>query len=212
MCDGPVGRRIVFPVDSSSNCQRAFNWFVKYAYRPNDFVYFAHAMQPKMVGKTSMAMPMEHPTTPMQTEYDFLPDLNEATSIVAKYTKMAENAGIAEFTTKVLADSSAAEAILSMAADCQANLIVVGSLGTSNFRRTRLGAVSRHLVTHSTLPILLVPPIPRKISVWKLYFCGLLFSVPYTIGFQMIVLYLLKYYIDFLFEIVYFWLNFFRCV
>ncbi|KAM7540000.1 hypothetical protein Aperf_G00000027279 [Anoplocephala perfoliata] len=164
MSDSPISRRIIMLLDDSSNCQRAFNWFIKYAYRKNDFIYFAHVMQPKKTSQRDVVVTVENPGAPMQTNCEFSLDYNEVESITAKYKKLAEKAGVTEFATEVIADSSVGEAILRMAADFQANLIVVGSRATGVLRRTGLNDVSRYLVLHSNLPVLVVPSSRRKSS------------------------------------------------
>lgn len=151
-----LGRRVIIPVDGSNNSLRAFNWYVKYIYRKNDFVYFVHVLQPKALHR-NMVVTVENPQDLAHTFRDFSLDFNSASAITTTYQKLAEAAGVTDYTTEILGDSSIGNAILKLAADRQANLIILGSRGSNAFRRTLLSDCSRYLLAHSTLPVLVVP-------------------------------------------------------
>lgn len=55
----------------------------------------------------------------------------------------------------VAKDIDAGDVLLSRAADMSADLIVMGGYGHSRFRETVLGGVTRHLLSHMTVPVLL---------------------------------------------------------
>ena len=59
--------------------------------------------------------------------------------------------------TKVLhgRDVDAGNCLLSHAADVSANLIVMGAYGHSRLRETVLGGMTRHLMLHMTVPVLM---------------------------------------------------------
>ncbi|KAM3182829.1 hypothetical protein ACTXT7_011562 [Hymenolepis weldensis] len=161
MTDVQLGRCVIIPIDGSSLCHRAFNWFLKFAYRPNDFIYFAHVMHPKMAAH-KMVFTLERPTEFISQ--NFSGDYDEASQLMNEYSKLAKAANIAS-SSEILAGSSVADAILKMAAERQANLIVVPTRGNESVKRTLIGDVSKHLVSHSSFPVLVVPPIPRKMSL-----------------------------------------------
>lgn len=52
-------------------------------------------------------------------------------------------------------DISAGDALLSRAADLQADLIVMGAYGQSRLRELIMGGVSRHMLSHMTAPVLM---------------------------------------------------------
>ena len=54
-----------------------------------------------------------------------------------------------------LASISASDALLSYAADVSADLLVVGGYGHSRLRERILGGVTRELLQHMTLPVLM---------------------------------------------------------
>ncbi|KAM3182830.1 hypothetical protein ACTXT7_011563 [Hymenolepis weldensis] len=158
-----IGRRVIIPVDGSINCHRAFKWYVKYIYKKNDFVYFVHVLKPKSIHR-DMIVTMDNPPVLAQTVHGFSLDFTDTSAISESYKKLAETAGVNNFKTEILANTSVGEAVLNLAADLQANLIVIGCRDSSNFKRTLLGNVSRYLIVHSSLPVLVVPPSCRRLS------------------------------------------------
>ncbi|VUZ45599.1 unnamed protein product [Hymenolepis diminuta] len=149
MSNEPIGRRIVIAVDGSSNCQRAFNWYVKYIYRKNDFVFFAHVMQPKSSHRNMVLT-----VVLAQTVHDFSLDFTDTGAISDSYKKLAEIAGVTDFKTEILANTSVGEAVLSLAADLQANLVVIGCRGSV---ATALGESTYEVIVNSKIPVLVVP-------------------------------------------------------
>ncbi len=57
-----------------------------------------------------------------------------------------------------VAEGSAGETICSLAAELEADVVVVGSHGKGAFAAAMLGSVSRHVVHHCHRPVLVVPP------------------------------------------------------
>nr|CDS30146.1 universal stress protein [Hymenolepis microstoma] len=163
MSNEPLGRRVVIAVDGSNHCHRAFNWYVKYIYRKNDFVFFAHVMQPKS-SYTDIIVTVDNPESLTQLTKDFSLTYDDAAATTLKYAKLAETAGVTDFKTEILASSSVGEAVLRLATERQANIIIVGSRSGGTFRRTLLGDVSRYLATHSNIPVLMVPSANRALS------------------------------------------------
>ncbi len=61
----------------------------------------------------------------------------------------------AEVARSVAGSLASADAILDFAADCSADLLVVGAYGQSRLREAVVGGVSRSLLRHQTLPLLM---------------------------------------------------------
>ena len=61
----------------------------------------------------------------------------------------------AEVARSVAGSLASADAILDFAADCSAELLVVGAYGQSRLREAVVGGVSRSLLRHQTLPLLM---------------------------------------------------------
>ena len=74
----------------------------------------------------------------------------------ADITRHLSRHGIsAETARTALASISASDALLSYAADISADLLVVGGYGHSRLRERILGGVTRELLQHMTLPVLM---------------------------------------------------------
>lgn len=56
---------------------------------------------------------------------------------------------------------SPAREILAQAADCNADVIVIGMRGLGGAQKWLLGSTSQHVVGHSAVPVLVVPPPGR---------------------------------------------------
>lgn len=153
-----LGRRVLIPVDGSSNVHDAFNWFTKYGYRKNDFIIFAHVLQPKFAHH-DMVIALDNPTNFPREE--IVLNVDEANAITSDFKQRAEKLGMSH-KVKTLADSSIAEAIISLAEEENATLIVVGSSGSGPPHLTVLGDVSRHLIIQSNIPVLVVPPAQKS--------------------------------------------------
>ncbi|KAM3182828.1 hypothetical protein ACTXT7_011561 [Hymenolepis weldensis] len=140
-CNAEIGRKIIFPLDKSSNVQEAFEWFFKFGYRPADFVVFANIVQPTFThGSINVEHPIFNPTEDVKLNFD------EAHKIEDKYRELAKKAGV-NFRTTCLADSDVADAINMLAEQEKANLIVATALGESTYE----------VIMNSKIPVLVVP-------------------------------------------------------
>ena len=82
------------------------------------------------------------------------PAIDDAAS--ADITRHLTRHGISAKTARTaLASISASDALLSYAADVSADLLVVGGYGHSRLRERILGGVTRELLQHMTLPVLM---------------------------------------------------------
>ena len=82
------------------------------------------------------------------------PASDDATS--ADITRHLARHGISAKTARTSTDRmSASDALLSYAADVSADLLVVGGYGHSRLRELILGGVTRELLQHMTLPVLM---------------------------------------------------------
>ncbi|KAM7533850.1 hypothetical protein Aperf_G00000111915 [Anoplocephala perfoliata] len=158
MVEGPVGRSVILPVHDSYICHRAFKWFMKHVYQPNDIIYFAHVMH-STSDYHNLFSALEGTPTDLSSR-NFPGDYSEANDLVQKYRKLAEDANV-KYCSEILTGASVTDAILHFAAERQADLIVVPTRGPKTLKRTLVGDLSRHLVARSTVPLLVVPPVSR---------------------------------------------------
>lgn len=79
-----------------------------------------------------------------------------ATSVAGEGAELARSLGLAAEPHAVVDDVDVADTVLDLARDLGAGAVVVGSHGISGLRKRLLGGVSRKLVAHSRLPVLVI--------------------------------------------------------
>jgi nucleotide-binding universal stress UspA family protein len=70
---------------------------------------------------------------------------------------LASGAGLSATAKSVVADSTFAEAILSVSNELDATVVVLGSRGYTGVKSAVLGSVSNHVLHHADRPVLVVP-------------------------------------------------------
>jgi nucleotide-binding universal stress UspA family protein len=73
----------------------------------------------------------------------------------AASTYLARHGVTSELTTLAADGRKPSEVIISFAKDCGASLIIMGAYGRSRFRETLLGGVTRNLLGHADIPLML---------------------------------------------------------
>ena len=82
---------------------------------------------------------------------------DEAKAVADAGAELARAAGFAAEPRQVSTTDSIGQAILDVAAALPASLVVMGSRGLTGLRSLLLGSVSHEVVTHSRIPVLVVP-------------------------------------------------------
>ncbi|MHB1874133.1 MAG: universal stress protein [Streptosporangiaceae bacterium] len=133
---------IVVGVDESGHADHAVQQVIKIAAESGDKVVVFHGV-------------VVHPSraTPYTTE-----TRDEAQILVDKYVAMLTSAGI-EATGEVHreVETGVGGALLDVAAEHQAGLLVVGTRGRSDLTSMLLGSVAHEVVHRSHMPVLVVP-------------------------------------------------------
>jgi nucleotide-binding universal stress UspA family protein len=137
-------RLIVVGVDGSPAADEAVREAVELAEATGAAIVFVSTFAPVNV----YGEPFFHATA---TEYDELPAAREAASGAVV---VAERAGVSAETEVV--EGNAASEILHVAEQREADLIVVGSRGLGGLSSAFLGSVSRWLLSHAPIPVLVV--------------------------------------------------------
>ncbi|CDS40519.1 universal stress protein [Echinococcus multilocularis] len=155
----PVSPRIIImPVDDSPHCERAFNWYLKRAHRPEDKLILVHVIQPRYVSPPG-GIVIEHAVTNKSSSTN--DGIEVGKQVLDKYAQKCKKANFI-YETTLKADADPGKAIIQVGDDYFANLIVIASRGMSKARRTILGSASHYVVYHSGIPVLVVPPAKRS--------------------------------------------------
>lgn len=165
-------RRILFAVDASASCRRAFQWFLKWIWRSGrplsdntveieDFITFIHVVAPDLHRGTSHEGDAGHistPGVPVFIEEAFL----AGKSVCQIYLAMALSAGATRCDACIALDkkSSIGKAVIRSAVVRAVDLIVVGAKEAAVLSLPlRLGSVGQYVARRSRhIPVLVIPP------------------------------------------------------
>jgi nucleotide-binding universal stress UspA family protein len=140
-------KRIVVGTDGSQHAQRAVRWAADLASQTGAEVVAAHA-----VGLLVTTPDGPVPSTPF---HDRL-----RAALEGEWTDELRSAGVSVQCR--LIEGSAVTAILQLAADEEADLIVLGSRGAGGFSDLHLGSTSHQVALYADRPVTIVPPIGRS--------------------------------------------------
>ncbi|XP_056000743.1 universal stress protein in QAH/OAS sulfhydrylase 3'region-like isoform X4 [Ostrea edulis] len=137
------GRKVVIGVDESAFSEQAFSFYVENFHKDDDIVYLVHTPERYNFVDASPAV-----------LHELLDEINKKVrGLEATYQQRLQSAGVklANFVTR---DNDAGEAIVSVAKEEKAQLIVTGCRGMGKIRRTFLGSVSDYVIHHAHCPVL----------------------------------------------------------
>ncbi|VDD77242.1 unnamed protein product [Mesocestoides corti] len=149
------GRRILFPIDNSENCVRAFRWYLRYVKKPGDFIVFIHVVEPA------------YSAAPVRISSEFPPQIlgdlpgaveeiiKKGKALGTKYMDLANKADLGS-SAFLHMETKPGRAILTSAKKHSVDMIVMGSGGQGFFSRVFLGSVSDYVVHNSTIPVVIV--------------------------------------------------------
>jgi nucleotide-binding universal stress UspA family protein len=139
-------KTVVVPLDGSESSFRSAEYAIKLAKTLKAKIIFMHAVvNPPYV--------QYHNAGILITTYIEEAKRN-AETWYAKVGDMASKNGV-QFTAETILDIvSAADAIVNYAESKKADLIIIGTKGTSGIKRLLLGSVASGVVTHSKCPVL----------------------------------------------------------
>lgn len=152
---GATERKIVLGVDASAHSERAFDWYIKnICNKETDNLLIIHAQ--------------EYPTIPAAPYPYGYAYYEEWTNLVQKSDQQVKEL-LESFGTKCKnqelkfklykeENNRPGEVICKLAADEDAQFIIMGSRGVGTLRRTFLGSVSDYTVHHTHVPVVVVPP------------------------------------------------------
>ncbi|KAM7541305.1 hypothetical protein Aperf_G00000031115 [Anoplocephala perfoliata] len=151
-------RIVIMPVDDSPHCERAFNWYLKRAHRPDDKLVLVHVIQPRFTTPHGGIL-VEH------TVSDFSDSVNESVEtgkkVLEKYATICKKLNYT-YERTLRADANPGRALINVADEYYASLIVIASRGMSKARRTIMGSCSHYVIYNSGVPVLVVPPAKKS--------------------------------------------------
>ncbi|VDD77498.1 unnamed protein product [Mesocestoides corti] len=167
-------RRILFAVDESASCRRAFQWFLRWMWRSGsnqeegveDAITLIHVIAPELNPHPSVDEAQMRTTTPPTTNADGAPLVMEEAFAAGKalcqgFLDLAFQAGATHCDACIAVDRRPAtgKAVIKSALIRGVDMIVMGSRGRGALHRTlHLGSVGKYIVRHSHIPVTVIPP------------------------------------------------------
>ena len=144
-------------MDGSSGSARALEWAIEVAKSLKAeivVVYVLELLSPSVVG---------YGLAPIELPDGWLDDLRR--QFETQWSAPLKQAGIRYRTVFETGARGAAPTLIAVANDVHADLIVTGSRGLGGFGELLLGSVSHQLVQHAPMPVVVIPPEHRKVTM-----------------------------------------------
>ncbi|GAB4337069.1 MAG: universal stress protein [Desulfobulbaceae bacterium] len=143
-------RKVIVPVDFSSNTNKVVEYGVDIAGKLGARVLFLHVVD----DFKGYDMMLVHPSFVNMTR-----DLEKAAQ--ERMANLVEDhSDLAQGVEGKVVVGNAAEEILKHAESEQADMIIIGTRGTKGFERVLLGSTAERVVKRASRPVLVFPPSP----------------------------------------------------
>jgi nucleotide-binding universal stress UspA family protein len=149
-------RRIVVGLDGSEGSSRALQWVVDTA-KPLDaevVTVHVHHLAAYLPAPRGVTPPMDTETWQEELQRTFTTD----------WCAPLRKAGVRYRPVFDDGTAPAASALMRIAQQEGADMIVVGSRGLGGFAELLLGSVSHQLAHHSPIPVVIVPPLQKEVA------------------------------------------------
>eukprot|EP00794_Sanderia_malayensis_P007334 gene7334-8154_t len=148
-------RVIVLPVDGSSNCRRAFQWYLKNLRRSNDRLAIVNVIEPPVVPSSFIMMGPVVISEEWQAEVE--DNIARAKRTAKEFEAKCEEANLPCKILTETSDDGPGPKICEVAKEERADAVVMGSRGLNLLRRTFLGSTSSYVVNHTKVPVVVTP-------------------------------------------------------
>ncbi|KAK2149341.1 hypothetical protein LSH36_455g07071 [Paralvinella palmiformis] len=149
---------VLVAVDGSRFSQHALEWYIRVLYKPNFDLLLVHCMEPLSCISES--------TTPEEYEKMLADGKETAKKVEDRFEQFLRENNVNGRTTTIFGHRPG-EILIDTAKKENAAMIVVGSRGLSQVRKTLLGSVSDYLVHHAYCPVIVCrdPNIDNKLNI-----------------------------------------------
>lgn len=149
-------RRIVVGLDGSEGSSRALRWVLETAKPLDAEVVAVH------VHHLTAYLPAPMGVTPPMDTQEWLEELQR--TFAQDWCAPLRKAGVRYHAVFDDGTGPAASALMRIAQQEGADMIVVGSRGLGGFAELLLGSVSHQLAHHSPVPVVIVPPVQKELA------------------------------------------------
>ncbi|VDQ02908.1 unnamed protein product [Trichobilharzia regenti] len=149
-------RIVLLPVDGSDHSTRAFQWYMDNLKNEKDELHFVYIIEPAFSTPTIELATASPPVTNiMQSMQE---SIHHGKKLLHTYLTEAKAAGITCHAHAHI-DTKPGQALVRIAEEYNAKLIVMGTRGLGIIRRTLLGSVTNYVLHHVKTPLVIVPPV-----------------------------------------------------
>lgn len=152
---GKKERLIVIPVDGSSTCEAAFQWYIDHFRKPNDHLAVVNVIEPPVVPSSFIMMGPVIISEEWQNAVD--KSIEKSKQTAASFNDKCKQAKLNCTILTETSDDGPGQRICEIAKEMNAAAIVVGSRGQNLLRRTLLGSVASYIVDHADIPVVVTP-------------------------------------------------------
>ncbi|KAK3579841.1 hypothetical protein CHS0354_007358 [Potamilus streckersoni] len=146
--EGRKSTVVVMGIDESEHADYAFKWYMDNGHKEGDKVLLVHAAQYKSITNPVMTGMVWSPA--MMVE-ELEREKKKVSRLIKKWKKKMEELKVDGET--VWEEGDPGHAIVKVAKEKGADLIVVGCRGAGTVRRTLMGSVSTFVLHHSHVPV-----------------------------------------------------------
>ncbi|MEA2635307.1 MAG: hypothetical protein QOH92_2074 [Chloroflexota bacterium] len=148
-------KKILIGLDGSTGSARALAWAIELAKALKAEIVAVHVVE--LLTPSALGLGL----APVQLPDDWVADLRHR--FEDEWTAPLKQAGLRYRT--VFETGAPAPALIATAREEHPDLIVTGSRGLGGFGELLLGSVSHQLVLHAQMPVVVIPPEPKKATL-----------------------------------------------
>ncbi|VEL28591.1 unnamed protein product [Protopolystoma xenopodis] len=158
---GAILRNILIPIDGSEHSDRAFVWYIENLKKAGDCVHLIHVIEP-VYTTPAVGLAMESPPLLVDDMTRVMEEsIESGKKLGQQFMRKAKEFGV-DSKAFLHVDTKPGHALVKSSIDHKADIIVMGNRGLGTLRRTFLGSVSDHVLHHSHIPVVVVPPNEKR--------------------------------------------------
>lgn len=146
-------RKVLIAVDGSKNSDYALNWYLEKAHHEGDELIGFHVGQQKRLPTFSLKAPFQLPAEEWKEIME--ESIKEVQKVENEFTTKCHSIKGKKFESE--SNNHPGEAIVKFAKEKEVDLIIMGTRGLSQLRRTVMGSVSDYVLHHTDKPVAVVP-------------------------------------------------------
>ncbi|XP_064649071.1 universal stress protein in QAH/OAS sulfhydrylase 3'region-like [Lineus longissimus] len=150
----PKKRVVVVAIDASAHAENAFKYYLSTIHKEGCEIVLAHSTEQPRTGRMAGVSGFGVDATKHNFDDMLEKKQEEVNNLAKKFIELLEGKHIAHRVRSMDYDGNPGEAVVHIAEEEKASMVVMGTRGLGTIRRTILGSVSDYVVHHSRCPVL----------------------------------------------------------